>query len=302
MQFDEKTSILDKQALAALGKSPSSRAACFIVIAGRQAGKMYKLERDEIVIGRVSAAGIQIDDEGVSRQHAKIVRQTDGDVVLVDLESTNGTFCNGEKVDAQALQDGDKIQIGSTTILKFSFQDSIEEDFTRQQYESATRDALTECHNKKYFGERLPSEFAFAARHNKMLSLGMIDLDHFKKVNDTYGHLAGDHVLKRVAQLILETVRTDDVVVRYGGEEFALIMRETPPDKAFIAAERIRRAVEGADISFEGKVIPITISVGVATWSDGEPATPDELVKAADEYLYKAKENGRNRTESQALG
>ncbi len=303
MEFEDKTSVIDARQLSKLAAPEAERrSACFIVIAGGQAGKMYKLDRDEMVIGRVPDAGIRIDDDGVSRRHAKIVRDADGHVRLVDLESTNGTFCNGEKVDARMLQDGDKIQIGTTTIIKFSFQDTLEEDFQRRQYESATRDSLTECFNKKYFLERLPSEFAFATRHNKALSLAMLDIDHFKKVNDTYGHLAGDYVLREVAKLMQVTVRADDVLARYGGEEFALIMRETGPDNAFIAVERIRRRIEAAAIEFEGTRIPVTVSAGVATWQGGRPDSSEALVAMADEFLYRAKRNGRNRTESAALG
>jgi diguanylate cyclase (GGDEF)-like protein len=301
MDFEDKTSIIDSSVLK-LAAEPEKRTASFIVLAGSQAGKMYKLEHDELVIGRVPDAGVRIEDDGVSRRHAKITRQQDGSVVLIDLNSTNGTFCNGEKIEMRTLQDGDKIQIGTTTILKFSFQDSVEEDFQRRQYESATRDSLTDCYNKKFFLARLPNEFAFATRHNKVLSLAMMDIDHFKKTNDTFGHLAGDYVLRNVAKLMQATVRNYDIFARYGGEEFALIMRETSADNAFIAVERIRRRVEQATFTFEGQRIPVTISAGVATWLDGEPKTPEDLVQLADDYLYRAKNNGRNRTESQALG
>jgi two-component system, cell cycle response regulator len=300
MDFDEKTSVISTEMLTTLKKEKQaeSRNACFVVLTGGQAGRMYKLEGNEAVIGRITDAIICIEDDGVSRRHAKLVRQSDGTVMLVDLGSTNGTFCNGAKVDNRVLQDGDKIQIGTTTILKFSFQDTVEEDFQRRQYESVTRDVLTNCFNKKYFLERLPSEVAFAARHGKLLSLAMIDVDHFKKVNDTYGHQAGDHVLRAVATVIEQTIRADDILARYGGEEFVIIMRETPADDAFTAAERIRRKVESTAFVFEGTKIPVTISLGIATWAPGRSDAPEELIRIADEYLYKAKRSGRNRSES----
>ncbi|MBI5508126.1 MAG: diguanylate cyclase [Deltaproteobacteria bacterium] len=303
MDFEDKTSVISSKLVEGLVKEKvDSRAACFIVLAGTQAGRMYKLEGDEIVIGRVDDALIRIDDDGVSRRHAKIVRTPDGGVTIQDMGSTNGTFCNGEKVGSRTLQDGDKIQIGSTTILKFSFQDSVEEDFQRRQYESATRDALTGCFNKKYLLERLPSELASAKRHDKTMALAMMDIDHFKRVNDTYGHPAGDYVLRHVADVMLQTVRADDVLARFGGEEFAMIMRETSPDNAVIAAERIRRRIEAAEFVFEGTKIPVTISVGVASWVPGKSDDAQELLALADEFLYKAKRNGRNRTESAELG
>ncbi len=230
MEFDDKTSVIDSKALRGVAEQQSGRrTASFIVLTGSQAGKMYKLEHDELLVGRAPEAAIRIEDDGVSRRHATITTQTDGAVVIVDLNSTNGTFCNGETIETRTLQDGDKIQIGTTTILKFSFQDSVEEDFQRRQYESATRDALTECFNKKYFLERLPNEIAFATRRNKPLSLAMMDIDHFKRINDTFGHPAGDCVLRNVARLMQATVRADDVLARYGGEEFALIMRAPWP-------------------------------------------------------------------------
>ena len=208
-----------------------SRSACFVVIAGKHTGAMYKLDKGEVLIGRGKEASIRIDDEGVSRLHAKIVRHPEGTVAIVDLKSTNGTFCNGERVDTHVLQDGDRIQIGTTTIIKFSLQDTLEEDFQRHQYESATRDPLTNCYNKSYFLERLPSEFAFAKRHDKPLSLAMIDIDRFKKINDSYGHLAGDFVLRKIGKMLQERLRADDFLARYGGEEFALIMRESSKAK-----------------------------------------------------------------------
>jgi diguanylate cyclase (GGDEF)-like protein len=301
MEFEDKTSVIDSSRLATLKRDAAQRSACFIVIAGSQAGRMYKLERDELVIGRSPDVGIHINDDGVSRRHAQITRRSDGSVFITDLKSTNGTFCNGERVDVRVLQDGDKIQIGTTTILKFSFQDTVEEDFQRRQYESATRDSLTRCFNKKHFLERLPSELSFAARHSKGLSLAMMDIDHFKATNDTFGHLAGDYVLREVARLMQESVRVDDLLARYGGEEFALIMRETTSDKAFVAVERIRRKIEAASFSFERKIISVTISAGIASWGDGYPESAEALIKLADECLYRAKSNGRNRTESHAV-
>lgn len=302
MSFEDKTNVVK---LPPFQTAPveEDRAACFIVIAGSQAGRMYKLERVDLVLGRSDDVPVRVDDEGVSRRHARIVRNPDGTVSLVDLGSTNGTFCNGERVRRRILQDGDKIQVGSTTIIKFSYQDSIEEDFQRRQYESATRDSLTSCFNKKYFTDRLPSEYAFARRQNKPLSLAMIDVDHFKKLNDTFGHPAGDYVLQYVAKLAQSCVRMDDILTRYGGEEFALIMRGATPESAFIAAERVRRTVEAAHFSFEGESMHVTVSIGVATWNTGDddPETTDEMVRLADEYLYRAKNNGRNRTESQVV-
>ena len=298
---DDKTAILDVRKLSHLRDAQAEqRSACFIVLSGSQAGRMHKIEGREAIIGRAPEAAIRIEDDGVSRQHAQIVH-IDGGVAIRDLGSTNGTYCNGEPISLHHLRDGDKIQIGTTTILKFSYQDSQEEEFTRRQYDSVVRDALTSCYNKKYFNERLPSEFAFARRHGKPVALIMFDVDHFKSINDTHGHQAGDYVLRLLAYSVQETVRTPDVLARYGGEEFALIMRETDADAAFIAAERIRRKIESTRFDFEGTVIDVTVSLGIGIAPGKGIASPGELVKATDAYLYRAKGNGRNRTECALL-
>jgi two-component system cell cycle response regulator len=205
------------------------------------------------------------------------------------------TFCNGERVEARVLKDGDKIQIGTTTIIKFSFQDSLEEEFLRHQYDSATRDPLTHCYNKRFFLDRLPNELAFAKRHNKPLSLAMIDIDHFKKINDSYGHPAGDLVLRMLGSVLQKSLRAEDTIVRFGGEEFALIMQETPGPKALLAAERIRRLVAETPFIYEEKEIRATVSIGIATWPAEGLDSMQDLVRAADANLYKAKHAGRNR-------
>jgi diguanylate cyclase (GGDEF)-like protein len=221
---------------------------------------------------------------------------------LVDLGSTNGTFLNGIKVNVATLQDGDKIQIGANTVVKFSLQDQLEEQYQRSIYESATRDGLTRIFNQKYFLDSLRKEFAYCLRHRVPLSLVMFDLDHFKDVNDTYGHPAGDLVLQQVAQRVSETVRQEDLFARYGGEEFCLMLREAAADKAIRCAERCRKAVERAPYDFNGTPILVTISLGVATLLDAEYSQPEDLLAAADSYLYRAKTRGRNRVDAKEFG
>lgn len=300
MDFEDQTRAIDRKLFESMTlRKGGSRSACFVVIAGKHTGAMYKLDKGEVLIGRGKEASIRIDDEGVSRLHAKIVRHPEGIVAIVDLKSTNGTFCNGERIETHVLQDGDRIQIGTTTIIKFSLQDSLEEDFQRHQYESATRDPLTNCYNKSYFLERLPSEFAFAKRHDKPVSLAMMDIDRFKKINDSYGHLAGDFVLRKIGGMLQERLRADDFLARYGGEEFALIMRESPKQSGLQTAERIRKLVETTPFKHEGKKIAVTISIGVATWPADRIDSGQDLVKAADANLYSAKRRGRNKVVGQ---
>jgi diguanylate cyclase (GGDEF)-like protein len=268
--------------------------AYLIVLAGSNVGEMYKLSSRESVIGRAQNTTIRLNDDGISRRHARVT-QEGGDVFIEDLESANGTFVNGGVVTRHALQDGDKIRIGSTTILKFTYHDHLDESFQQQMYDAALRDGLTRAFNKKYFLDRLETEVTHARRHGAHLSLVMLDVDHFKRVNDTFGHLAGDYVLTKLAKLALSAVRNEDVFARYGGEEFGILCRAAPLNQAGVLAERVRATVESASFEFEGKTIPITISAGVAAHPDLPIETGSQLIAAADEALYEAKRNGRNR-------
>jgi two-component system, cell cycle response regulator len=280
------------------------QAAYLIFISAKTAelvGKMVKLEKNEVSMGRADESTLQVEDDGVSRKHCKISVSPNGQFQLIDLGSTNGTFLNGAKVNIAPLQDGDKIQVGANTVLKFSLQDQLEEAYQRSIYESATRDGLTRLFNKKYFLDTLRKEFAYCVRHRVPLSVVMADVDFFKRINDTHGHPAGDHVLQRVAAKIGESIRQEDLFARYGGEEFALMLRESPADKAIRCAERCRVAVSSAEFLFGGVPIRATISLGVASLNASDFAHADELIAAADSYLYRAKQGGRNRVEAKEI-
>jgi len=273
-------------------------AAYLVVLAGSNVGEMYKVEKDRTVMGRGETVDIRLFDEGISREHAQVVQEKDDTGtrnILEDLGSTNGTFCNGARVQRQILADGDKILLGSTTILKFSYQDKLDEMFQRQMSESALRDGLTKAFNKRYFTERLDSEFTYAVRHDAPMSLLFLDIDHFKKINDVHGHPAGDAVLVELAKLAHGCLRNEDIFARYGGEEFAVISRGTDVAAASALAERLRAAVEGHAFVVEGKPLAVTISVGVARAPRVGVGTPAELVAVADETMYTAKRSGRNR-------
>jgi diguanylate cyclase (GGDEF)-like protein len=291
--WDDETKIAAKDELNRPAPADRDRA-YLIVLAGSSVGEMYKVVAERTVIGRGQNADIQVIDEGISRRHAEIVHE--GDLILIrDLESTNGTYCNGERIKEYTLSDGDKIQVGSTTILKFTFHDSLDESFQRQMYESALRDGLTKIFNKKYFLDRLESEFAYAIRHRTPLSLVMFDIDHFKKINDTHGHLAGDYALSTLARVVSETIRQEDVFARYGGEEFAVICRGIDLLGAKAFGERIRRCVDAQQFVYSGVDIKVTVSVGVAEVPESGMKERIELVGAADDALYQAKRQGRNR-------
>ncbi len=298
---EEKTKV---HAIADLLGKARQQNAYLIQISAKSAavvGRMLKLEGLEVVLGRSPECQLQVEDDGISRKHAKVALGPNGHFQIVDLGSTNGTFLNGIKVDIAILQDGDKIQIGQNTVLKFSLQDQLEEQYQKSIYESATRDGLTRIFNKKYFLDTLKKEFAYCLRHRVPLSMVMFDVDHFKKINDTYGHPAGDYCLTRIAQRVSETVRTEDLFARYGGEEFALMLRESAEERTLACAERCRKAIDTADFTFGGTPIRVTISLGVATLLDSDYSQPEELISAADKYLYRAKKAGRNRVDGKAI-
>ena len=262
--------------------APKGASAYLVVIAGPSFGEMYKLRVDKTVLGRGDKTDVRIVDDGVSREHAAVQREG-GKIVLVDLGSTNGTFCNGVRVPRQELVDGDKISIGAATILKFTYQDHLDEHYQKQLFESALRDGLTNTFNRRYFLDRLHGELRFAVRHDKPIALLFVDIDHFKKINDTYGHQAGDQVLAGVARTMMTTIRAEDVLARYGGEEFAVVLPRCDLEDALVLLARLRRSTPQEQ----------TVSAGIAQWERGESA--ESLVARADAALYEAKNAGRNR-------
>ncbi len=274
----------------------TQRKATLIVIGGPSFGKSYPLDEENTEIGRAPECGIHLEDDGISRNHAKIVR-VDDEWIMVDLGSTNGTYHDGERIQVHTLADGDKVQVGLGTILRFQFQDEIDQKYQQSMYESKTRDPLTQAFNRGYFMEAIERELAFAERHDQDLSLILLDIDHFKRVNDTFGHQAGDVALKQVSAAVMNMARKEDVFARYGGEEFGVLLRDTSKDAAFIMAERIRRTIEKLEIVHNGRRIPVTVSLGIACMSN-ELQDPGKLIEAADERLYAAKHNGRNRVEA----
>lgn len=269
--------------------------AYLIVISGPHVGKMFKVDQSEATVGRSSKADMYVNDVGISRRHARLVAYGN-DVFVEDMESANGTYLNGDRVKRRVqLEDGDKITLGSTTILKFTYHDRLDETFQKQMFDAALRDGLTGAYNKNFMLNHLNTELAFALRHGTPLSVIMFDVDHFKPVNDTYGHLAGDAILKRLAEISISTLRTDDIFARYGGEEFTIVSRGTTQERAAIIAERLRQIIDKTDFVFDGQHIPITVSLGVAGLPDTPAQTTDDLIGAADTALYQAKNSGRNR-------
>ncbi len=277
-----------------------------VVIHGLHLGKKHELSQDPVILGRSRKADIRLDQDGVSRHHAEIYRSDSANWVR-DLDSTNGTFVNGHPVEECELRDGDQLRVGDT-ILKFLTGANVEARFHDKVYRLTTTDGLTQVLNKRFFLSEMSREMSRALRHRRDLSLVMLDIDHFKTVNDTYGHLAGDHVLKGCAQRISASVRRDDVLGRYGGEEFGLLLPEIAKERAVESAQRIRRVVQGTPFQFEEEEIAVTVSLGVADLREyvksvrrespaGErpEVAPLAFIGLADRRLNRAKAGGRNR-------
>jgi diguanylate cyclase (GGDEF)-like protein len=267
------------------------------MLQGPAPGSVQPVTSEELVLGRDEELPARIDDRGMSRRHARIYRVV-GEWAVEDLGSTNGTFVNGERLGKRPhrLRDGDRIQLGETTVLRVSMQDADEQEVARRAYESTVRDPLTGVFNRRHFDERFAAEHAYARRHEQALTVMFIDLDHFKSINDTHGHQAGDVVLVRAAQAMTTAVRTEDVVARFGGEEFVVLSRALDQKGAPVLADRLRATVEALVIEVEGKRLRITASVGFATL-DKEHDHPhaEQLLAAADRGVYAAKQGGRNR-------
>lgn len=274
--------------------TPKDERAFILFISGPLIGKMYLLEAEKTVIGRAPEVDISINDSRISRKHLRISLKG-GQATIEDLGSTNGTFVNGERIRERILQSGDRIHISSDTFFKFAVGDAAERMFQEEMHQMANFDAVTGVLNKHAFARRIQEEFSYAKRREHPLSILMIDIDFFKKVNDTYGHMAGDYVLHGVAQRIKKSLRDEDILARYGGEEFVVILRATDIKNSILLADRIRALVEKDPFRFEKHDIPVTISVGVATLSGEEFANADAFIAHADECLYKSKTNGRNR-------
>jgi diguanylate cyclase (GGDEF)-like protein len=289
--------------VAAVLARAGARRPWLTVLTGGNIGRMYAFEQNQrLVVGRAADCDVHVDQVGVSRRHAMFERTVEGNVQVVDLDSKNGTVLNGERISRETLRDGDKIQIGDLTILKFSYQDELDEACQKKLYESATRDPLTQAVNRRGFDEALVREHAFARRHDRNLSAIVFDVDHFKRVNDTHGHAAGDDVLRALGRVVGTAVRREDVFARIGGEEFVLLLRDVDVRGATDCAERIRLMVERTQFASGGQSIPVTISLGVSTLKVPEHALPESLIHAADACLYRAKQSGRNRVCSSAVG
>jgi diguanylate cyclase (GGDEF)-like protein len=280
---------------------PEKNRALLTLLTGPLQGTIIQMDtRNDLTLGRSKQAGVLIPDPGLSRVHARVFRRQTPirtEFYIEDCGSTNGTFVAGQRISTPtALGDGSRVGLGRRTVLRFSLQDALEEQALIRVHESALRDRLTGAYNRGAFDDRLNSEFSTSLSRGTPLALLLFDIDHFKRLNDNHGHQAGDAVLRDVVKGVQRALRPEDVLSRYGGEEFAVILKNVSSRSVHVMAERVRVAVEGLELDWQGESIRVTVSVGGAYLARAAAvADPAAMIAAADEALYEAKHQGRNR-------
>lgn len=277
--------------------SPEIVGATLTVLTGGEAGRFFTVERTGAVLGRGDEVDVTFSDETVSRQHASLAL-IGGGFELTDLESHNGTYLDGLAVRGTiALPRRCRIQLGTRVMLEFNALDELGVDAITKLSKALLLDPLTGTGNRLHLEQRLAAETSFARRHQQHLGLLLLDLDHFKRVNDQHGHLVGDRVLANVGNALTESCRTEDAVFRYGGEEFCILVRGLDTEQLLLMAERIRRMVAELSVDLEDGCVQISASIGVATLDLAAEPDAEEILLQADRALYRAKTFGRNRVE-----
>ena len=279
-------------------KVTAIHSAYMLVVSGGIPGTMVELSEQGASLGRSAECSFQISDITVSREHAVIMIDEMGSVQIRDQGSTNGTFLNGKRIHARRLvelADGDRVQLGTNIVLKLVRLDPNDEQFQREMFERTVRDPLTGLYNRAYLLNQIGVLAERSASQGIGLAVLMLDIDHFKQINDRYGHLAGDDVLRQVAAVIRESTRSEDLVARFGGEEFVVVLPVSVPDLAAERAERIRSNLAERTVIAEGTTLRVTASIGMAFAAPGRSRNEMALIMTADEALYQAKADGRNR-------
>ncbi|GAC1346733.1 MAG: GGDEF domain-containing protein [Isosphaeraceae bacterium] len=268
--------------------------ACVVRIhpAGYLLDSRHVLEDEVVLLGRDDDCDIRVGDPAVSRFHARIEIGVRG-YMARDLQSTNGTFVNDRPIASVQLRDGDLIRVG-THLYRFLDGETFEADYHERIYRQAILDPLTGLHNRRYLMEVLERELLRAARRNLPMSILLLDIDHFKSINDQLGHLAGDCLLRELSDRLQCHVRKHELLARYGGEEFLLILPDSVETEALELAERLRTAVSSRAFILPDSLARVTVSIGVATTQGGERPTHSSLIRCADLKLYQAKHDGRD--------
>jgi len=275
-----------------------------VVFDNNNLNNWHLIVQKETCLGRDQNLEITIQDDTVSRLHAR-VRFDNIDrpgeeplCILTDNGSRNGTFLNGRRVsEPERLRSGDRLFLGNVCLI-YQVRTELEINNDQKLRAMATMDALTGLMNRGYMAILFQREYERARRYSRPLSVLMLDLDDFKKINDTHGHPTGDVVLENLAREVMDKIRIHDVAGRYGGEEFAVMLPETPLQGGLIMGERLRRAVENMEIRVGHSLLRATVSVGVADATFSDEETLESLIARADQALYRAKSHGKNQVQS----
>ncbi len=292
--LEEDTQVMGLDSGASSVKAPP---ALYVMSRGRYFGRPYVLDQPIVYVGRAEMCKLKFNDRKISRYHAMFTVEGSGQVRLEDAGSANGTILNSRRLgyrEAVYLSNGDNIRCGKIC-LKFVAKGELEHKFLDHLWQKATIDALTQMFNRRHLMIELELEFKRSQRYSRDLSLVLFDIDHFKQVNDQYGHPVGDQVLKRIALTIRDDVRASDIPARLGGEEFAMLLPETSVSLAYQIADRIRVKVQNQRYISEGQRFQVTLSSGIAELTN-EYHKPLDFLKSCDRLLYLAKRSGRNRT------
>ncbi|MCB9063315.1 MAG: GGDEF domain-containing protein [Halobacteriovoraceae bacterium] len=282
-----------KSALSTAEREAEEKPAALLIVGGDLNGTMFDLVDPEISVGRSANTTIPLEFQGVSRKHLELI-ENNGEYVLQDCGSKNGTYLNNKKVEqAIKLGRGDIIKIGSIAMKYLPKGDPERLTYDKLNMEANT-DGLTKCFNKGYFDNAITLEVKKSKVTGDPLSLILFDIDFFKKLNDNYGHDAGDFVLAELANVIRSNaVRNMDVFARWGGEEFVILLPKTNLKQSFEIAERLRKVVEEYEFVYKDERLPVTLSIGVSDYRKGVLTGKDLFIRA-DKSVYKSKQNGRN--------
>ncbi|MFT5445491.1 MAG: two-component system cell cycle response regulator [Gammaproteobacteria bacterium] len=294
-QTTGETTAFDLSSIQAAQKREEQLEPMFLVCRGVQKGRPIPIHSGNWTIGRGALCDVSVQGRGISRTHLRLENSDEDGVVVIDAASTNGIFVNGNKVERCTLRDRDVLQLGPETVLRLMFAPGCDMDMRVRQYEQSIVDDLTGVHNRRFLNDSLDHEMAFAARHNNPLCVMLLDIDHFKAINDEFGHEAGDTILKQLAERIADALRNEDVFARLGGDEFAIVTRGLSLESSIEAAERLRTLVSGRSFAWREREVECTISLGGTMLVDGESLNASGVLKRADENLYAAKAQGRNR-------
>ncbi|HMA99545.1 MAG TPA: GGDEF domain-containing protein [Spirochaetota bacterium] len=295
MKKDSKTRLKTKGDTTNHGSKDS----CLVVIKGKNEAQKFVLEQNGCPLSNSFNLGRSMEvndfvlrDSLVSRQHLKIFYK-EGTFFIEDQKSSNGTYLNDHLLaNAHALKNNDLIKTGST-VLKFLSGD-LENIFLDRMRDKINLDPMTGAYTRHFFMSYMEQQFKSAVRYDNPFTLLMYDLDCFKKINDTYGHQAGDIVLTETAQAVQKRLRSSDLFARIGGEEFTVLLPDTNQKNGRQLAQTLRKNIADCEFNFKNKKIHVTASIGIMTYHS-RFKTVQDMIKACDDQLYKAKHKGRNR-------